>query len=172
MLTAQKVLYWFLDHWPDVVIAVVLAALADLLRIGSLIRRAIEYVKDKLAEGSIQQLNIRIAQQEEYRKSLQGYLASDKLLYLALLRSIVGILLFMSVAGVVLLIGQLGAIVVPVSELMALGVLFVSVVVSISTMQFGMFDSSKIEGRIKKLDAEILALKETREKLLNAKKNK
>lgn len=89
MLTAQKVLYWLLDHWPDLVIAVVLAVLVDVLRVRSRILEAWRWLKDKNAEHSVLQINERIAQQEKYRDMLKGYLASDKMLYLAALRSIV-----------------------------------------------------------------------------------
>jgi uncharacterized small protein (DUF1192 family) len=157
------------QRWPDLVIATVLAAilavLVDLLRVSSRLREGGRWVKDKLAKSSIAELNRRIAEQEKYRATLQSYLNSDKTFYVAILRSMVGVLLFMCVAGMVLIIGRLGAMAFPVAEFMALGVLAVAIVAGISTMQLGSFDASKISELIRNLDAELVRLKEARSQL-------
>lgn len=160
--------------WPDLVVAVVLAfvfaAVADLLRVGSRIRELWRWLKDKNAEGSIASINQRIAQQEKYRNTLRAYLASDKTLYLAMLQSIVGILLFICIAGILLIFGGLKLIEFPVAELAAFGAIAVAIVAGLYTMQLGSFDASKIAELIGKLDAEILALEEARDKLMRSRK--
>jgi hypothetical protein len=166
MQTTQTVWYWLIEHWFDIVFAIGLAVLVDLLRVSSRIREGWRWVKDKYAESSIAALNRRIAEQEKYRDTLQTYLASDKAVYLAMLRSIVGILLFMCVAGITVIIGRLRFFAAfPGMEVIALGALTLAVGAGVSTMQLGSLDTSKTSELIRKLDAEILALKETRNTL-------
>ena len=157
-------------YWPDLVIAALLAVLVDVLRVRSRILEAWRWLKDKNAESSVVQINDRIAQQEKYRDMLQGYLASDKMLYLATLRSIVGILLLMCAAGAVLILGRLGFVEFPGSEIVGFAVLLLGIVAGIYTTQLGLFDPSKMSGLIKNVDTEISKLKEARQKLLNLKK--
>ena len=99
---------------------------------------------------------------------MQSYLNSDKTFYVAILRSMAGVLLFMCVAGMVLIIGRLGAMAFPIAEFMALGVLVVAITAGISTLQLGSFDASKISDLIRSYDAELLRLKEARSKLHKA----
>jgi hypothetical protein len=161
--------HWLLEHWPDLVIAAVLGIIIDLLRVGSRIREGWRWVKDKYAESSVAQINRRIAEQEKYRNTLQSYLASDKAFYLAMLRAIVGMLLFMCIAGGLLILGRMRLIEFPGSEIMAFGVLAVAIVAGVSTMQLGSFNVARISELINKVDAEVLALNETRLKILNRK---
>ena|ERR1022692_1235916 len=164
-------LAWVVQHWPDLVVATVLAAvlavLVDLLRVSSRLRESGRWVKDKLAEGSVAELNRRIVEQEKYRATLQSYLGSDKAFYVAILRSLAGTLLFMCIAGMVLICGRLGAIAFPVAEFMSLGVLAVAIVAGISTLQLGSFDASTLSKLIRSYDAELLRLKEARSNLQN-----
>jgi hypothetical protein len=152
-------------YWPDFVVAVVLAVLVDMLRISSHIREGWRWLKDKLAEGSIADLNKRIGAQEQYRDTLQSYLASDKAFYLAILRSMAGILLIMCIAGMLLIMGRLRAIEFPGAEFLAVGALAVGIIVGISTMQLGSYDTSKISELIRKVDAELERLRDARSKL-------
>jgi hypothetical protein len=155
--------------WSDFVIAavlaVVLAVLVDLLRVGSRIREIGRWIKDKNAAMSVVTINQRIVVLEKSRASLQGYLVSDKLLYLAVLRSIVGVLLFMCLAGIVLIFGGLKLMPLGLAQLMALTTLAVAITAGLFTMQLGSFDGSKISKLIKNLDAEIAGLTEARAKL-------
>jgi hypothetical protein len=162
-------MHWLLEHWLDLVIAAVLAIIVDLLRVGSRIREGWRWVKDKYAESSVAQIDRRIAEQEKYRNTLQSYLASDKAFYLAMLRAIVGVLLLMCIAGSLLILGSMRFIEFPGSEITAFGVLGLAIVVGISTMQLGAFDVAKISELINKIDAELLALKEARLKIVNRK---
>jgi hypothetical protein len=146
-------------------LAIVVGVILDLLRVGSRIREGWRWVKDKYAEGSIAAINQRIGEQEKYRNTLRTYLASDKTFYLAMLRSIVGILLFMCAAGLVLILGRLKVMIYPLSEAIALAIFIIAIAAGISTMQFGSFDASKISEPIRKVDAEILALEEARRNL-------
>jgi len=107
-------------YWPDLLLAFLFAVIVELLRVSSRIREAWRWIKDKNAESSIAQINARIAEQETYRNLLQSYLASDKLLYLAVLQNITGILLFMCIGGVLLIVGRLRVIEFPGAEIVAL----------------------------------------------------
>jgi hypothetical protein len=160
---------WLLEHWPDLIIAIVLAIIVDLLRVGSLIREGWRWVKDKYAESSVAGIDRRIAEQQKYRNTLQSYLASDKAFYLAMLRAIIGMLLFMCIAGGILILGRMRFVEFPGSEIVAFGVLALAIVAGVSTMQLGSFDIAKISGLINKVDSELLALNEARLKILNRK---
>lgn len=162
----------WLRYWPDLVIAVVLAfvfaVVVDLLRISSGIRASVRWLKDKAAESSVREINQRIAQQEKYRNQLQSYLDSDKAFYLAMLRNIVGLLLFMCIAGVVVILSKIkyvGFPPAPAGELIALAALGIAITSGAYTMQLGSYDNSKFTELIKKLDVEIAKLKEARDKL-------
>jgi hypothetical protein len=123
----------WLRYWPDLVIAAVFAVLAEVLRIRSRIVGSWRWLKDKNAEGSLAALDARIAEQEQYRNTLQSYLSSDKAFYMAMLRSMTGILLFMCVAAAVLVLGRIRAIALPGSELVALGVVGAAILLGVWT---------------------------------------
>jgi hypothetical protein len=153
-------------YWPDLVLALLFAAIAETLRVGSRIREGWRWFKDKTAESSIANINVRVTQQEAFRNLLQSYLASDKLLYLAVLRNMTLILIFMSLAGLVLIVGTLfRAIEFPGAEFVALFALISAIGGGVYTMQLGSYDTSKISKLIEKIDTEIAALKEARLKL-------
>jgi hypothetical protein len=158
-----------LRYWPDLAIAAVLGVVIDLLRVGSRVREGWRWVKDKYAESSVAAINRRIAEQEKYRNTLQSYLASDKAFYLAMLQAIVGMLLFMCMAGLLLIVGRLRFIVFPGSEIMAFAVLAIAIAAGVSTMKMGSFDGAKMRALIQKINSEIAALNEARQKLLNRK---
>jgi branched-subunit amino acid ABC-type transport system permease component len=86
-----------------------------------------------------------------------------------MLRAVVGMLLFMCTAGSILILGRMRLVQFPGSEIVAFGVLVLTIVAGISTMQPGSFDVAKISELIKKVDAELLALNEARLKILNKK---
>ena len=106
MQIVQTVWYWLLPHWLDVVIAIALAVIVDLLRIGSLLRSVARHIKNKLAEGSAILLRKRIAKLERYRNTLKSY--ADKSIYLGTLNSIVKVLVLMSFAGILFLMKYAG----------------------------------------------------------------
>jgi hypothetical protein len=157
--------HYLQDLGVATILAIVLAVLIDLLRVSSRIREGWRWVKDKMAQSSVAELNRRIAEQETYRTTLLSYLNSDKAFYVAILRSMVGTLLFMCIAGLVLLFGRLKVIAFPVAELMAVGVLAVAIVAGISAMQLGSFDASTLSKLIKRYDEELVRLQEARSKL-------
>jgi hypothetical protein len=101
----------------------------------------------------------------EDQKRLRAYLASDKSLYLDMLMAIVGVLLFMCIAGVILIFGGLKLIEFPLAELMALGAIAIAIMVGVAAMQFGSLDNSKLAEPIRKINAEIMRLEEARRKL-------
>jgi hypothetical protein len=153
-------------YWPDLVLALLFAAIAESLRVGSRIREGWRWFKDKNAESSIANINLRITQQETFRNLLHSYLASDKLLYLAVLRNMTLILIFMCIAGLLLIIGTLfRAVEFPGAEFVALFALISAIAGGVYTMQLGSYDTSKISKLIEKIDTEILALKEARREL-------
>ena len=165
MQAAGKVWYWLIEHWPDLVLALAFGVIIDLLRIGSLVRSAARHIKNKLAEQSVAHLDSRITEQEKYRDTVQRYIASDKMLYLATLRSITGVLMFMCMAAVVIILGRLGLLAFPGDDLIAIGIIAVAIGAGVSTMQLtAVHDSSKGSELVRKLNAEILTLKEARTK--------
>lgn len=107
----QAIWQFLSNRWPDIglaiVLAVVFAIIADLMRIGSRIREAIRHFKNRLAERSVARLRARIKYLERERSGLAALLASDKGLYLQTLRSILTVLLLASLGGILLAIGPL-----------------------------------------------------------------
>jgi hypothetical protein len=101
-------LWHSLMHSPEawiigVVVGLVIFVIFDLLPFGdSKIRGLVRWSKNKLSELSIGQLQKRIKELEKYRDSLMQMMASDKLLYLATFKTILGTLIFVCI-GMILL---------------------------------------------------------------------
>jgi hypothetical protein len=89
----MKLIHWLIEHWPDVILAVILAAIADLLRVGSGLRTAARHIKNKIAERSADNLRSRISVMERQRDRMSAYLTSDKALYLGILNFVFGTLI-------------------------------------------------------------------------------
>ena len=105
--------FWY-RHWLDFVLALVLAlvfaVVADLLQVGSRLRAGIRHIKNRAAEQSIMQLKQRIKELEDYRDVLTKYLSSDKALYLATLRVVMGVLLCVCMGEILLVFNSVKAI--------------------------------------------------------------
>ena len=105
---------WALEHQTDILIALILAAVFavffgliiavffEAFGIGSRIREWIRRAKNKSAGRSIYQLSKRIADQEEYRKSI----STEHGLIVVLFRTILLILLSMSVSAILVIFGH------------------------------------------------------------------
>jgi hypothetical protein len=84
------------SHWLEIVLAIVFALIADLIGIGSGFRAAMRHLRNKLAERSVARLRKRIKELETQRDRYAGFLSSDKVLYLATFRLVIGILIFLA----------------------------------------------------------------------------
>jgi len=97
-------------HWIEIVwalvFAVVFAVGADLLQVGSRLRAGIRHIKNRAAEQSIKQLKQRIKELGNYRDGLAKYLSSDKALYLATLRIVMGVLLCVCMGEILVVFGN------------------------------------------------------------------
>ena len=159
MQIVKIVFYWLLEHWPDVVIAIVLAVIADLLRIGSAIRSGARQIKNRLAEQSVERLRKRIADLEKYQNTVKLYASSDKALYLSMFRFIIAIPVVMCIGAVLALMDTLG--VLPNGNIGAICVFSLTVGVGIQAMRFASLDTErKLFDFIAKLGGEIAALQE------------
>jgi hypothetical protein len=159
MQIAQTVGDWLLQHWPDIVVAIVLAAIADLLRIGSFVRSSARHIKNRLAEQSAGRLRKRIAQLQTYRDALRENVSSDKALYLGTLRFIIAVLLFMCIAGMLLIMYHLR--IVPNGDIGALFVLAFAVGIGTQALRLAGLDTKhKLSDFIGKLDRDISALQD------------
>jgi hypothetical protein len=159
MYMAQNIWEWTIRHWPDVVVAIFLAVLADVLRIGSLLRTAVRHLKDKLAEQSAEGWRTRIANQQQYRDRIAEYLGSDKALYLDALQMIMVVLMFVAFAIGILAIGNFFPGILSFNALAALCAL-IAIVCGIQGIQRTYLDTpSKISTVVADLDKEIAAMK-------------
>ena len=122
----EPLLDFFAHHWLDIALAVVFAIVADLIRIGSLIRAGVRHVKNRLAEQSLARLRKRIDELEKYRATLSLYLNAERALYLHALGMILAVLVSMCFAGIVLVLERFGLF--PNAEIFAAGMLGIAIV--------------------------------------------
>jgi hypothetical protein len=98
---------WLVSRWPDVALAVVLAIIfaiiADLVRVGSLVKNIFGRLKNRFSKVSIIMLRRRIAELERQRNTLASYASSDKALYMSAFRTLLSVLLFICLAGIMLI---------------------------------------------------------------------
>src|SRR6267154_27909 len=93
-------------HKHEIVWAFIAAAVLESLRFNSFIGRGIRFLKNKLAEQSVERLQARIVGLDKYRDSLKTYLVSDKAHYLVTLRALIAILMFMAIGAVLIMLGR------------------------------------------------------------------
>jgi hypothetical protein len=137
-------------HWFEIVLALIFAVIAELLRIRSQLGTVIRHIKNKLSERSARQLRERIKQLETQRDQYAAYSTSDKALYLATFRIVIGILTFVALgAGLTMLP-------IPGINLAAAFCYFVAVIAGIQGFKISALDTrSKVSEMIAKLDSEI-----------------
>lgn len=141
------------SHWFEIVLAVVLAVIADLLGIGSRLRTGIRHIKNKLSERSARRLRERIKQLEAQRARYAAYLSSDKALYLATFQIVIVILTFMALGA--------GITILPIRgiNLVSAFCYFVAVIGGIQGFKISALDTrAKVSEMVAKLDSEIMDL--------------
>ena len=148
--------------WPDIVLAVGLAAVfavvVDLLRVGSRIRNGTRHLKNKLSERSVARLRKRIAELEQYRDRVALYLSSDRALYLTALGIILGVLTFISSGAIIAILDRLGAI--PNGDILTLMPFAIAIVLAVYGMRLAsLVTPEKVSELIATLDADIADLK-------------
>ena len=151
------------NHWFEIVLAVLLAVIADLLGIGSRLRTRIRHIKNRFSERSARRLRERIKQLESQRDRYVAYLSSDKALYLATFSIVIGMLL--TIATGAALTESSGLL--PPLPLGFLGVFFylLTIVIGIQGFKIASLDTrAKVSEMVAKLDSEI----ETLQKKLEA----
>lgn len=96
---------WFGQHWPDVLIAVLLAIvfaiISDFLQIGSILRDRIRKFQNSRAEQSIALLRKRIDQMHDYKRRL----AYDRWIYLRAFRLVFMALVVLSLGSIAIAVG-------------------------------------------------------------------
>ena len=149
-------------HWLDLVWALILAAIAESLRIGSHIRGAIRHVQNKLAERSAGRIRKRVKSLEQYRDSLALYLSSDKAHYLVTLRCVLVVLVFMTTGASVFVLGRILARLLhsPDYDPLALGCFVMGALVGILALRVASLDTqAKISEAIRNIDSDIQKLR-------------
>ena len=151
-----------IDHWPDVIIAAVLAALFaaifEFVPIGSGIRSAIRHFKNRLSESSVKRLRDRIASLERYRETVTMYMSSDKAQYLHTLGIVLAVLVCICAGVVAILLGTLGL--VRDAGILALGIFAIGITVGVYGLKLASLDTrAKLSELVQKLDADIANLK-------------
>lgn len=145
-------------HSSDLMFALLFAIIADLLRIGSLIRSGLRKMKNRLAEQSVARLRKRIIELEQYRETIRLYLTAERALYLHILGMVLAVLVLMCMTGIVLMLGRFRLL--PNAEILATGVLMIAVVFGTYGVRLASMDTRpKVSELITKLDGEISELK-------------
>ena len=149
-------------HWPDLVLALILAAIAESLRIGSRIRGAMRHLQNKLAERSAGRIRKRVQSLEQYRDSLAIYLSSDKAHYLVTLRCVLAVLVFMATGASVFVLGRILARLLhsPNYDPLALLCFVIGALVGILALRVASLDTqAKISEAIRNVDSDIQNLR-------------
>lgn len=163
------------------VMAFVIWVIADLLPVGdSRIKGLVRWIRNKISEQSVAQLQKRIKELEKYRESLKLMMVSDKLLYLVTFRTLFGTLIFMCIGAMLLTLrhsvmleyAKDVALAAKLNSFFALdiGTIFmftIAIVVAASGVSTALLDTrQKLEEQIAKYDKNIADLKEILRKQL------
>jgi uncharacterized membrane protein len=141
------------SHWFEIVLALIFAVVAELLRIRSRLGTVIRHIKNKQSERSARLLRERIKQLETQRDQYAAYSTSDKALYLATFRIVIGILTFMALGA--------GLTVLPIRgiNLVVAFCYLTAVIGAIQGFKISALDTrAKVSEMIAKLDSEIVSL--------------
>jgi uncharacterized small protein (DUF1192 family) len=158
---------FFAHRWLDIVLALVFALIADLVRVGSIARGIARQFKNKLAEYSTARLQKRIATLESQKRNWLEYLASDKPVYLETMRYILFVLYFVSAGIAVFGISHAFEGLDPAKDLPIVGGLgagFLCVLAAVLAMRGATITRRKgkprnIENFVAQLDSEIAHLR-------------
>jgi hypothetical protein len=157
----QEAWEFCVHHWPDFVMAIVFAVIADLLRVGSLIRNGWRHLENKLAEGSTSRLRQRISELECLKATYVSYSSSDKALYLGTLHQMFGILICICGALACMVFDRLSMGSAPIANTFPIfSLVFVGLGIAIGVQSTTLDRGAKVVPHmITKLEGEILALK-------------
>ena len=149
------------SHWFEIVLAAIFAIvfglILDLFTPGSRLRAVIRHIKNKLSERSAERLRTRIKQLKMSRDNVAAYLSSDKALYLATFRIVIGILVAIATGAGLALLNNM----VPYSrlDLLAGFFYFLAIVIGIQGFKTSSLDTpAKVTEMIIKLNSEIADL--------------
>lgn len=138
-----------------VVFGCIIAVIFEILDIGSRLRAGIRRIKNKSAEASAKQLRERIKQLETQRDNYAAYLSSDKALYLATFRIIIGILICMTLGAIFPVLNQF--VRVPLIESFSIFFYGVAVVAAAQGLKISSLDTrQKVSEVVAKIESEIL----------------
>lgn len=160
VLVGRLRLLWtfIVSHWLEIVLAAIFAIIfgliLDLFTPGSRLRAGIRHIKNKLSERSAERLRERIRQLETFRNDVAAYLSSDKALYLATFRIVIGILVTMATGAGLAMLDNI----FPSSPLglFAGCFYFLAVVIGIQGFKTSSLDTpAKVTAMIIKLNSEI-----------------
>ena len=155
-------------HWFEIVVGFVFAAIfgiiADLIRIGSMIRSGLRHLKNKLSEVSVARLEGRIGQLEEQRDLYAAYMTSDKALYLTALNYVLSVLSLMCIGIIMLTVDHIMPLLEPFVRLWlrftSLMMFVLSVTVALKGARISSwYTQSKIQKVVGRLQEEIDELK-------------
>jgi hypothetical protein len=157
---------WVADHRVDLVVAaafalvfaVIIGVMIELVGLGALIRNAVRHFKNKQSERSATRLRERIKLLEAQRDRYTAYLTSDKALYLATFRIVIGILMFMATGAGIMAFDE----VIPVPRVGLVGIFcyFIAFIIGAQGFTISSLDTrEKVSQMITKLEAEIADLK-------------
>ncbi len=154
---------YYLSHFTEInwaiIFALFFAVLMDFIQPASKLMAVRRHIMNKLAEQSVASLRVRIAQAQGQRDQVANYLASDKALYLSVVKYVLGIVLMLSAAAAVVLLGHLGIMRGPY-ELLALAPVLMSIVLAVYGIRTASWDEApKISKVVGDLHAEIAAMK-------------
>ncbi|MGA9722147.1 MAG: hypothetical protein WBQ86_06835 [Candidatus Binatus sp.] len=153
---------WVARSERDLTIAFVFAIIGaicwDVIKTGSV--AGVRQIRNKLSEQSVARLRGRIVQLEMYRDVINSYLSSDRAMYLATLRLMFGILMFLCIGALAVILDYFLQSSGPRFSLLAVAVLIIAVAFGAYGVQLSGLDTrSKLSEKIATLDAEINDLK-------------
>jgi len=157
-------------HWFEIVLAAIFAfvfgLILDLFTPGSRLRAVIRHIKNKLSERSAERLRERIKQLKMSRDNVVAYLSSDKALYLATLRIVIGMLVAIATgAGLALLNNMVAHS--PLDFFAGL-FYFLAIVIGIQGFKTSSLDTTaKVTAMIIELNSEIADLEKKLEAIAN-----
>jgi hypothetical protein len=172
-------LFHSLLHSPEAwiiggVVGLAIFVIFDLLPFGdSKIRGLIRWIKNKISELSTGRLQKRIKELEKYRDSLKQMMTSDKLLYLATFKTVLGTLIFLSIGMMLLTLRHSVMLAAPgtvdpraldiflLLDMTTIAIFAIAIVVAIAGVSTALLDSRpKLAEQISKYDKNINDLNE------------
>jgi hypothetical protein len=145
-------------------LAIIFAIIADFMRIGSILRDGVRFLKNKRAGRSAEKLRKRIAELQRTRDSYAAILVSDKYLYLHTLRAMLIVLVFICIGAGLFILSHFvaesyGVAIFFTFDIPAGGIFAIAAVVGIYGLQLAEMDTKdKVANIIARLDTDIAEL--------------